>query len=60
VLTKHLPEKRAISDDSGQDMVEYALIMGLISIVAIAALTATGTVIQEYWDSLAASIASIF
>ena len=33
---------RFFRNDEGQGMVEYGLILGLISIVAIAALTATG------------------
>lgn len=32
-----------ISDDSGQGLVEYALIIALVSIVAIAALTILGS-----------------
>ena len=43
-------------NEEGQGMVEYGLILGLISIVAIAALTATGTsvnaLLQKVSDTL--------
>jgi pilus assembly protein Flp/PilA len=43
-------------DDEGQGLVEYGLILGLIAVVAIAALNATGTsvngLIQKVADSL--------
>ena len=33
---------RLIRDDSGQDLIEYALLAGFISLVAILAITAVG------------------
>jgi pilus assembly protein Flp/PilA len=36
-----------IRNEDGQGMVEYGLILGLIAIVVIAALTATGTSISS-------------
>jgi Flp pilus assembly pilin Flp len=45
-----------ITDDRGQDMVEYGLIMGLVSLIAVAALLATGETIQSYWETLSTSI----
>ena len=43
-------------DEEGQGLVEYGLILGLIAVVAIAALTATGTgvngLIQKVSNSL--------
>lgn len=46
-------------NEEGQGMVEYGLILGLISIVAIAALTATGgsvnNLLQKVSDTLTAS-----
>ena len=39
-------------DDDGQDMVEYALIAGLISIVAFAAVQTTGTSIGTIWNNV--------
>jgi pilus assembly protein Flp/PilA len=44
-------------DDDGQDMVEYVLILGLISIVAVAALTASGGSIQTVWNSTSSALA---
>ncbi|MGH7706951.1 MAG: Flp family type IVb pilin [Vulcanimicrobiaceae bacterium] len=35
--------RAAIVDDAGQGLVEYALIIGLVSVVAIAALRLLGT-----------------
>ncbi|TML14340.1 MAG: Flp family type IVb pilin [Actinobacteria bacterium] len=46
--------------EEGQAMVEYALILGLVSVVAIAALTAIGTnvnlIFQNIRDSLAGAL----
>jgi Flp pilus assembly pilin Flp len=35
--------KRRLAREDGQALVEYALILGLISVVAVALLSATGT-----------------
>ena len=45
-----------LRDEDGQDMVEYALILGLISVVSIVAVTATGVSIQALWNSIAAGL----
>ena len=38
---------RAVGREDGQALVEYVLILGLISIVAVALLTAVGTSVQD-------------
>ncbi|MDD2715738.1 MAG: Flp family type IVb pilin [Candidatus Wallbacteria bacterium] len=43
---------RFFREESGQGMVEYGLILGLIAIVAIAALTATGSSIGDIFDTI--------
>lgn len=44
-------------DDNGQDLIEYALLVGLIALVAVSALTEVGTTIKEvFWAVIAASI----
>jgi Flp pilus assembly pilin Flp len=51
--------KTAISrlrEELAQDMVEYALIMGLVSVVAVGAVIALGGTIQAYWDMLSTSL----
>ena len=45
---------RIAREEEGQDMVEYALILGLISIIAVAAVTATGTSIRRSGQGQAA------
>jgi pilus assembly protein Flp/PilA len=46
--------------DEGQDLIEYALLAGLISIVAIAAVTAVGTTINTmFWETFTSVIAGI-
>jgi Flp pilus assembly pilin Flp len=47
-----------LRDEDGQDMVEYVLIMGLISILAVAAVTATGLSIQTLWNTISAGVAA--
>lgn len=40
------------AEESGQGMVEYALILALVSIVAIAALALLGPAIREKFDAV--------
>jgi len=42
--------------EEGQALVEYALIVSLIAVVAIAALTLTGTSITTIFNSIASSV----
>jgi pilus assembly protein Flp/PilA len=45
-------------NEDGQGMVEYGLILGLISIVAIAALTATGSQISTLLGKVSGVLSS--
>lgn len=43
-----------LNRDEGQDLIEYAMLAGLIAIVAIAAVTAVGTTINTvFWQTFA-------
>lgn len=44
------------NDQDGQDMIEYVLIGGLISIIAIALVTSSGTGVSTLWSKLSSSI----
>jgi pilus assembly protein Flp/PilA len=48
--------KRFVKEEEGQGLVEYALIIGLISIVAIAALTAAGGSIGDMFSAVSESL----
>lgn len=48
---------RLISEEDGQNLVEYALLAGLVSIVAIAAITASGESIQSIWAAIQTKLA---
>ena len=41
-----------ISEEDGQDLVEYALILGFIAIVAVAAVTTLGTKVNSYFTKI--------
>jgi pilus assembly protein Flp/PilA len=45
-----------VEDESGQDLVEYALVVGVISLGALAALPGVATAIIGLFTSLATSI----
>mgnify|MGYP005843993243 FL=1 len=49
--------RRPVSEEEGQGLVEYALIIGLIAVVVIVALTATGTNIQALFQNIADKLA---
>ncbi len=49
--------RRFRRDDSGQDLIEYALLVGLVALVAVSAVTQVGETIRDvFWDVIAASI----
>jgi pilus assembly protein Flp/PilA len=45
--------------EDGQAMVEYALILGLVSVIAIAALTAIGTSVNGVLTAVQAALAAV-
>ena len=49
---------RFVRDEQGQDLIEYALLAGLISIASIVAITALGTAIQGHYTTVSASVAA--
>jgi pilus assembly protein Flp/PilA len=51
--------RRFVRDDSGQDLLEYALLIGLIALVAVLAVTSTGNSVNRIFDSIAQSLANM-
>jgi pilus assembly protein Flp/PilA len=47
---------RVVREEEGQDMVEYALLVGLISVAAIAALILARDAIITLWDAVTAAL----
>lgn len=43
-------------NDEGQDLLEYALLVALIAIVAVGAVTAAGTQVSNIFGQIAAAI----
>lgn len=46
-------------DEDGQGLVEYGLILGLIAVVAIASMSATGQGVNGLLQKMAASLSTI-
>ncbi len=44
--------KRFVNEEAGQDLIEYALLAGLISLVCILAITATGTSLNTLFNNV--------
>ena len=47
---------RLVTDEQGGEVLEYALIAGLIVVAAIAAITSVGSKVLARWTSLNASM----
>ena len=41
-----------VRDDQGQDLIEYALLVALISLVCVAALTAAGSEVNKIFEGI--------
>lgn len=50
---------RLVRDDEGQDLIEYALLAGFISLVAVAAITSVGAGINGVYGNINAQVAAI-
>jgi Flp pilus assembly pilin Flp len=50
--------KKLWPDDSGQDLVEYSLLLAFIAITAIALLTSTGGSIKTLWTGMNTTLTS--
>ncbi len=51
--------KRLIHDEKGQGLVEYALIVGLIALVAVAVIAASGTSIKGIWTKISGELQKV-
>lgn len=47
-----------LRDESGQDLIEYALVAGLIGLAAVTAMSGLGTKITNAFSSVGSSLAS--
>ncbi len=47
-----------VKKDEAQDLIEYALLVGLISLVAVVALTATGTSVNNIFTAIQTKLAA--
>ena len=45
-------------NEEGQDLIEYALLVGLISLVAVAAVTAAGGSVNTIFTNIATALAA--
>ena len=44
--------RKMLRNDSGQDLLEYALLVALIALVAVAAITSTGTKASDIFNAI--------
>ena len=50
---------RALREEAGQDLIEYALLAGFISLVAIAAITSIGVQVNSWYEGYDTTIQTI-
>jgi len=51
--------KRFVREDNGQDLIEYALLAGFISLVAVAAITQVGAGINGVYGNINTQVKAI-
>jgi len=55
-----LLKRSALDDESGQDLLEYALLVALVVLVAVSAVTAVGTTINNvFWTYISGVMSAI-
>jgi Flp pilus assembly pilin Flp len=48
--------KRFVKDDCGQDLIEYGLLIGIITSAVVASIGAIGTKVKSYYTTLQSNI----
>ena len=48
-----------LRNDEGQDLIEYALLAGLISLVAVGAMTTAGEQVSRIWDNISGALVAV-
>lgn len=48
-----------LRNDKGQDLIEYALLAGLIALVAVLGITDAGTEVDRVWDNIVTSLKTV-
>ena len=51
--------KNFVQDESGQDLIEYALLAGFISLVAVVAITNVGTGVNTVYGNIDGQVQAI-
>jgi pilus assembly protein Flp/PilA len=51
--------KRFVREEEGQDLIEYALLAGFISLVAVVAITQVGVGVNGVYNNINAQVAAI-
>jgi pilus assembly protein Flp/PilA len=51
--------KRFVREEAGQDLIEYALLAGFISLVAVVAITNVGTGVNRVYNGINTQVSSI-
>lgn len=46
-------------DDKGQDLIEYALLAGLVALVAVVAIGNAGTEVNLIWEDIVAALQTV-
>lgn len=50
--------RRLLRNESGQDLLEYALLVALIALVCVAVITSTGTNVQAIFSKISSALSS--
>ena len=50
---------RFLRNDEGQDLIEYALLAGLIALVAVLAITNAGTEVNAIWEDIVTALQNV-
>jgi Flp pilus assembly pilin Flp len=59
VSERYLQIQNWLQRQEGQDLIEYALLIGLIALLLIVAITAGGSAISSVWSRIASALESV-
>ena len=59
LLSRYLQAKNWFNREEGQDLVEYALLLGLIALAAVVAVTNAGTQVNRVWGLIVTALTAV-